>query len=504
MALALALFGAVLCAGVVRSMSGPVDAATPSTGITHTPGARHTPGVHHTPSAPGLHTPPGATPVATTTSTPSATSAPGATHTPRATHSPGSVPASTGSGGTATTLSAAPTAASAGQRVILTATVAANGGVPIGSITFSDGGTALAGGTHPLPAGKGSVSFGITTLSPGTHSLTATYNGSATFASSQSAPVIVTIGTSGLTPSQVTLSVSPMLQASGQPVTLTAQVTGDGITAPTGQIQFSAGSSVLSTHPLNKGGATVSVTNLPAGADSIIATYTGDTTYAPATSPAGFVIINPTAGDKFVAHAYSDLFGVPADSPGLVYWGSQVDQGLPHDHVALALTQTQNYRDAVVSQLYINVLKRPADALGLQAWSNYLAAGNTPEQVAASMVGSAEYFNSPQFGNGDKDTFITAAYQSLLGRTPDGAGAGHWHNFMEAGGTPLQVAGRFSTSLEWSEITVIGDYLRFHYGPPDSGGLTYWANALQSGMTDTQLAAALLGTDAYNGWAQAN
>jgi len=170
----------------------------------------------------------------------------------------------------------------------------------------------------------------------------------------------------------------------------------------------------------------------------------------------------------------------------------------------MALTGADNYRNMVVSELYQSVLKRPADALGLQAWSNYLAAGNTPEQVAASMVGSSEYYNSPQFGNGNIDTFIAAAYQSLLGRGPDGAGAGYWHNFMEAGGTPLQAATRFSQSLEWSEITVIADYVKFHYGPPDPDGLMYWADQLQSGMSDAQLAATLLGTDTYTSWANAN
>lgn len=98
---------------------------------------------------------------------------------------------------TTTTLEASTTSATAGQAVELTATVAPGQGalgVPGGSVSFVDGDTTLA--TVPLTPGagdNGTASVSVSDLGAGSHSIKAVYSGTASFATSQSAPVAVAV-----------------------------------------------------------------------------------------------------------------------------------------------------------------------------------------------------------------------------------------------------------------------------------------------------------------------
>lgn len=77
-----------------------------------------------------------------------------------------------------------------------------------------------------------------------------------------------------------TLASSPNPSSFGQSVTFTATVTANAQNGtPTGSIIFRNGSSLLGTSQLNAGVATFSTTALPAGADAINATYSGDSYY---------------------------------------------------------------------------------------------------------------------------------------------------------------------------------------------------------------------------------
>jgi adhesin/invasin len=92
---------------------------------------------------------------------------------------------------TTTALLAIPTTAEYGSAVSLTATVAPSG--PTGTVTFYDGTVLL--GTTGLSGGAAIL---ITaTLNAGTHAITAQYNGDATYGSSVSQPVMVTINKKG-------------------------------------------------------------------------------------------------------------------------------------------------------------------------------------------------------------------------------------------------------------------------------------------------------------------
>ncbi|HLG16603.1 MAG TPA: choice-of-anchor B family protein [Blastocatellia bacterium] len=79
---------------------------------------------------------------------------------------------------TTTTLSSAPNPSLTGQSVTFTATVTSNppgGGVPTGSVTFSEGATVLASGV--AVNGAGQAAFSTATLAAGSHVITAAFSG---------------------------------------------------------------------------------------------------------------------------------------------------------------------------------------------------------------------------------------------------------------------------------------------------------------------------------------
>jgi len=103
---------------------------------------------------------------------------------------------------TTTALAAAPTPATAGQKVTLTATVSP--GDPTGSVSFFDGANLL--GTAPVANAVATIS--TSTLSGGIHSLTATYGGDANNAPSTSPAFNESVsgGSGSTTPNPVSVS----------------------------------------------------------------------------------------------------------------------------------------------------------------------------------------------------------------------------------------------------------------------------------------------------------
>ena len=84
---------------------------------------------------------------------------------------------------TTTTVSSSVNPSTTGQSVTFTATVM-SGGTPVttGTVTFTEGATTLA--SNVAVNGAGQASFSTTTLSEGDHTITATYNGTPSFATS--------------------------------------------------------------------------------------------------------------------------------------------------------------------------------------------------------------------------------------------------------------------------------------------------------------------------------
>jgi len=185
---------------------------------------------------------------------------------------------------TTTILVATPNPSLAGQAVTLTATISGTGGIPTGSVIFSDGGTALGAGNLT----GGVATFASTSLTAGNHSLTATYSGGGNFLGSVSTSLTQTVNRIA---AGVTLIGAPNPSVTGQVVTFTATVAGTGGT-PTGLVTFKDGAVTLGTGTLNAGIAELASASLAVGNHSLSATYSGDGSFLGAVSAALSQVVN--------------------------------------------------------------------------------------------------------------------------------------------------------------------------------------------------------------------
>jgi hypothetical protein len=173
-------------------------------------------------------------------------------------------------------LAASPGAPTYGQPVTLTATVSPPEAT--GTVTFYDNGTAI--GTGTLSGGV--ATFTTSALAVGAHALTAAYAGDPDDTPSTSAALNLTVG-QGTTSVSVVANPNPALW--GSSLTLTATVSPS---TATGTVTFSDESGVLGTGTLSGGVATLLAGSvaLGPGGHQVTASYGGDASDAPATSPA--------------------------------------------------------------------------------------------------------------------------------------------------------------------------------------------------------------------------
>ena len=162
---------------------------------------------------------------------------------------------------TTTTLTCSPSSVEAGTPVGCTATVndTAASPTPTGTVSFSSGAGAFSPTSCPLSSGSCTVSFTPSTAA--TDTVTATYGGDTNHAASSGTTTV----TASPRPSSTEIQCSPPRMLVGSPSTCTATVyDGAGATAsPSGKVAFS-------TTDVQPARYTVA--------------FTGDATYAPATS----------------------------------------------------------------------------------------------------------------------------------------------------------------------------------------------------------------------------
>jgi hypothetical protein len=175
---------------------------------------------------------------------------------------------------TGTTVVSSPNPSPFGAPVTFAATVSAvdsGAGVPVGTVTFTEGATVLASGI--AVDGSGHASFTTSTLGVGSHTITATFTGNVGWqtSSGSSAAQVVQNGTN------TSVSGSPNPANFEQSVTFTALVTAADPMAgtPTGAVTFTESGTVLAANvPLDSSGhASFTTSSLGAGNHIITATF---------------------------------------------------------------------------------------------------------------------------------------------------------------------------------------------------------------------------------------
>lgn len=200
-------------------------------------------------------------------------------------------------GGTTTVVTATPATLTIGSTETLTATIAPLSAVAgtvysfTGTVTFYDGLTAV--------LGKASVTGNIATLTgvalsvSANHSITAVYSGDASWLASTSVPLLLEAIT---LPDSLVLTANLSTSQPGQAVILTATVTpatipsATGEQNPSGTVVFYTGTTVLGQATLvpvpltYSSTATLTLSTLPGGQDTVYAIYLGDLYYDTETS----------------------------------------------------------------------------------------------------------------------------------------------------------------------------------------------------------------------------
>lgn len=170
----------------------------------------------------------------------------------------------------------------AGEPVDLDATLhvsAPAAGSPTGEVQFLVDGEPIGG---PVPVVDGEVSARTTGLSVGASRITARYSGDRNFAEATSRPVEFVVDPN---PATVELVSSADPTVIGEPVTVTAKVTGDGPGAPTGVVVFEVDGFEVDAVDVGPTGRTsTTLTDLGVGDHTVTAEYLGDGSFVAAWS----------------------------------------------------------------------------------------------------------------------------------------------------------------------------------------------------------------------------
>ena len=401
---------------------------------------------------------------------------------------------------TATALSA-PTLQVVVQPSVTGGTVTITGTATVGStLTAAVAGWAPAGVTYAYQWNRdGSAITGATatTYVPVLADVSHTLSVAATGSLAGHLPTTVTSASTTavpqptVTPGTVTITGTPTVSS-----TLTAD---PGSWAPSGvtlAYQWRRGSTAIV-------GAT-SATYKPVAADvgltlavAVTGTKTGYTS-ATAVSAATATVqdaVSALAYQAFVKASYQDFLGRQPTASELTAKSTALASGtVSKANYLAALTTSDEWLTAIVTQMYRDTLNRDPDPAGLAGWVSWLRSGRyTVAEVAARFYASDEYYQVS--ANSNTSTWVTLLYQKLLHRSPDAAGLQSWIAATAVHGRDW-VAYNFYQSEESRLQRVEAMYQKLLAREPDSTGWPFWAaRVLQTG--DLQLAWEIANSDEY-------
>ena len=238
------------------------------------------------------------------------------------------------------------------------------------------------------PVSANPESLAVITSTPGHAASLVTTNGSG------ATPLgggVTPLGGPGPTPSGTALTASPAASVVSQPVTLTAVVTGSGAT-PTGSVTFTVGTTDLTdcnggttdTVTLDGTGTAVCVTGLiPLGADTVTASYGGDTTYNVSSGTAAETVTQAATSTSV------STLGTPSTVNDQLTFTSTTQAVAPSVGTT-PLSGNVNFSDSLGSFACTNVPVNP---------SNGTAQCIVSTATAGSHTITANYANDTNYGN---------------------------------------------------------------------------------------------------------
>jgi len=137
----------------------------------------------------------------------------------------------------------------------------------------------------------------------------------------------------------------------------------------------------------------------------------------PSTGPDPDLInVSDDANTRLVQKLYFDLLGRSLDAASQGYVDALNNKDSSRREVAESILQSDEYNLRQIDAMYKAFLGRSADTTGLQGYLQSVKDGGSLEDVAVDLLSSDEY---RKLHSGDQP-FLTALYNDVLGRTPDG------------------------------------------------------------------------------------
>ncbi len=208
-----------------------------------------------------------------------------------------------------------------GEPVTFTATVSAaapGAGTPTGTVTFRNGATDLG----EITLVGGSASIDIDNLAAGAHTITAEYSGDGSFTGS----IGTVLHEVGKTSSSISVTVSHGTSVYGENVTFGATVSDSvyGKGTPSGTVTLLLGGNAVGTGTLDNGALTLRVNTLPVGSHTILAQYSGDSSFAASSEVVALSVNKADTAIDAVSSTDTFMFGevvtvtveIAAISPG--------------------------------------------------------------------------------------------------------------------------------------------------------------------------------------------
>jgi uncharacterized delta-60 repeat protein len=233
-----------------------------------------------------------------------------------------------------------------------------------------------------------------------------------------------------------------------------------------------------------------------------LVTPTGSATLgAPSTAVLTIRAHGGTPNQRYVAQVYRDILGREADTTGLNYFASALDNGtVSRQTLANMLVGSPEYRSIEVQNTYNQILGRTADPGALTFFSNFLASGGTLVQLRGILLSSDEFFQKNQSGpNQGNEGYVNAVFQHALGRPVDLITQAYFVFQLTTGKmSRAQFANIVASSQEAAAFRVQTDFQTYLHRSADSGATGFFGNLLLTGgLSEEGLIAFIVGSSEY-------
>ena len=168
------------------------------------------------------------------------------------------------------------------------------------------------------------------------------------------------------------------------------------------------------------------------------------------------VQVNPNGTTTLVDTTNNNASVTVSGAPYLLFNGAAGESSGTYSNMFFIETHT----DAQVAQLYEAAFHRQPDLLGLDYWLGQLAGGSSLQSIAQGFLISNEFVtamggtpssasaNAAFISSLAPTTFLTALYENVLARAPDGPGLAYWEGQLASGASQASVLVSFATSTE--------------------------------------------------------